>query len=79
MCEQLVPVSQLGKLKAIKNLFHVLHTPGVTRVERSTAAQSVREFSGPILDSIGMPGLLMMVQSEGRDSLRAPHVPCVLA
>ncbi|KAF8218502.1 hypothetical protein L208DRAFT_1150409, partial [Tricholoma matsutake] len=50
VCGQLVPVSQLSKLKAVKNLLHVLHASGITRVEWSTASQSVHRFSGPILD-----------------------------
>ena len=50
VCGQLVPVSQLSKLKAVKNLLHILHASGITRVEWSTASQSVREFSGPVLD-----------------------------
>jgi hypothetical protein len=50
VCGQLAPVSQLSKLKAVKNLLHVLHASGITMVEWSTASQSVRKFSGPILD-----------------------------
>ena len=50
VCGQLVPVIQLSKLKAVKNLLHILHASGITRVERSTASKSVCEFSGPILD-----------------------------
>ncbi|KAF8802937.1 hypothetical protein BYT27DRAFT_7110922 [Phlegmacium glaucopus] len=33
VCGQLVPVSQLTWLKAVKNFLHVLQVPGVTRIE----------------------------------------------
>jgi hypothetical protein len=50
VCGQLVPVTQLTRLKAVKNLLHVLHAPGVTRLERSLSAQPIREIKGPVLD-----------------------------
>ncbi|KAF8240418.1 hypothetical protein L208DRAFT_1107901, partial [Tricholoma matsutake] len=49
-CGQLVPISQLTKLKAVKNLLPVLQMPNVTRVERSNNSQPIREFKGPVLD-----------------------------
>ena len=50
VCGQLVPVSQLTRLKAVKNLLHILHASGVTRLERSLPAQPIREIKGPVLD-----------------------------
>ena len=51
VCGQLVPVSQLTRLKGVKNYLHVLHATGaVTRFERSNIMQSIREHKGPVLD-----------------------------
>ena len=50
VCGQLVPVSQLTRLKAVKNLLHILHASGVTRLECSLPAQPIREIKGPVLD-----------------------------
>ena len=50
VCGQLVPVAQLTRLKAVKNLLHVLHASGVTRLERSSSTQPIREIKGPVLD-----------------------------
>ena len=50
VCGQLVPVTQLTRLKAIKNLLHTLHASGVTQLERSLSTQPIREIKGPILD-----------------------------
>ena len=50
VCGQLVPVRQLTRLKAVKNLLHMLHASGVTRLERSSSTQPIREIKGPVLD-----------------------------
>lgn len=50
VCGQLTPVSQLTRLKAIKNLLHILQVPGTTRVEQKSVSQPVQEFKGPVLD-----------------------------
>ena len=50
MCGELVPLSQLSRLKAIKNLLGILSAPGVTRIERKSASQKIAEFRGPVLD-----------------------------
>ena len=50
VCGQLVPVTQLTRLKAVKNLLHMLHASGVTRLERSLSAQPIWEINGPVLD-----------------------------
>jgi hypothetical protein len=50
VCGQLVPVAQLTRLKAVKNLLHMLHASGVTRLERSSSTQPIREIKGPVLD-----------------------------
>jgi uncharacterized protein DUF6570/helitron helicase-like protein/PIF1-like helicase len=50
VCGQLVSVSQLTRVKGVKNLLHVLHATAVTRYERSDITQSIREYKGPVLD-----------------------------
>ena len=50
VCGQLVPVSQLTRLKGVKNMLHVLYATAVTRFERSDATQSIREYKGPVLN-----------------------------
>ena len=50
VCGELVPLSQLSRLKAIKNLLGILSAPGVTRIERKSASQKIAEFRGPVLD-----------------------------
>jgi hypothetical protein len=50
VCGQLVPVTKLTRLKAVKNLLHMLHASGVTRLERSSSTQPIREIKGPVLD-----------------------------
>jgi hypothetical protein len=47
VCGKLCPVKQLSKLKAIKNLLHVLYVPGITRIKNT---QPICEFKGPVLD-----------------------------
>ena len=47
---QLVPVSQLTRLKGVKNHLHVLHATAVTRFERSDITQAIRKYTGPVLD-----------------------------
>ena len=50
VCGQLVPVTQLTRLKAVKNLLHVLHAPGVAHLECSSPTQPIREIKGAVLD-----------------------------
>ena len=50
MCGELVPISQLSRLKAIKNMLGILSAPGVTRIECKPASQKISEFQGPVLD-----------------------------
>jgi hypothetical protein len=50
VCGQLTPVSELSSLKSVKNLLHILATPGVTRIERKVSHDCVCEFKGPVLD-----------------------------
>jgi hypothetical protein len=37
-------------LKSVKGMLGILETPGVTRIERRCATESIREFQGPVLD-----------------------------
>ena len=50
VCGQLIPVSQLTRLKGVKNMLHVLQATAVTRFEQSVISQSIREYKGPVLD-----------------------------
>ncbi|KAF9486823.1 hypothetical protein BDN71DRAFT_1377915, partial [Pleurotus eryngii] len=50
VCGQLVLMTNLSALKSVKRTLHVLHAPGVTRVERQSSKEGIREFSGPVLD-----------------------------
>ena len=50
MCGELVPISRLSRLKAIKNMLGILVAPGVTRIERKSSSQKISEFRGPVLD-----------------------------
>ena len=40
----------LSRVKNIKNMLHILATPGVTRVERKNNKSLLCEYSGPVLD-----------------------------
>lgn len=44
VCGELVPVSQLSRLKAIKKMLGILSAPGVTRIEHKSASQKISEF-----------------------------------
>lgn len=50
VCGELVPVSRLSRLKAIKTMLGVLAAPGVTRIKRKSTSQAISEFKGPVLD-----------------------------
>ena len=50
VCGELVPMSRLSRLKAVKTMLSVLAAPGVTRIERKSVTQAVSEFKGPVLD-----------------------------
>ena len=44
VCGQLVPLSSLSKLKAIKNYLHILEAPGITRQERHKISDNIQEY-----------------------------------
>ena len=50
VCGQLTPTSSLSPLKSIKGMLGILESPGVTRVERKSSTDAIREFKGPVLD-----------------------------
>jgi hypothetical protein len=50
VCGELVPITQLSRLKAVKRMLGILAAPGVTRIERKSASQKISEFQGPVLD-----------------------------
>ncbi|KAF8240632.1 hypothetical protein L208DRAFT_1019903, partial [Tricholoma matsutake] len=49
-CGHLVPMLQLTRLKAVKNLLPILQIPNITRIERSKISQPIHEYKAPILD-----------------------------
>lgn len=50
VCGELKPFKSLSCLKSIKNLLHILSSPGVTRIERKDEKSLIRECSGAVLD-----------------------------
>ena len=50
VCGELKPVNTMSKLKSVKNLLHILVSPGITRKERKDTTSPIQEFSGPVLD-----------------------------
>ena len=49
-CGELKPLKNMSHTKDIKNMLHILSTPGVTRIERKNQKSPVHEYSGPVLD-----------------------------
>ena len=50
VCGELKPIRTMSRLKSMKNYLHILETQGVTHVERKSAATSVKEYKGAVLD-----------------------------
>jgi hypothetical protein len=50
VCGELVPITQLSRLKAVKKMLGILAAQGVTRIECKSASQKISEFRGPVLD-----------------------------
>jgi hypothetical protein len=50
VCGLLTPVEKLSRLKNVKNQLMVLCAQGVTRVERKSSDQKIKEYTGPVLD-----------------------------
>ena len=44
VCSELTPVRNLSRVKNIKNMLHILSTPGVTRVERKNINSLLRDI-----------------------------------
>ena len=72
VCGELVPISQLSRLKAIKNMLGILSAPGVTRTERKSVSQKISEFRGPVLDY-----RCDKVCDNCRKNIRKGKVPCL--
>ena len=72
VCGELKPSHELSRLKNIKNQLHVLRAAGVTRVERKETGDSIREFTGPVLDYS-----CSRVCNDCRACLRRGRVPCL--
>jgi len=51
ICGRLVPVIQMSKLSAVKNLLHILDVKGVTRKEHRKTTDDIAEKEGPVLNS----------------------------
>ena len=50
VCGQLTPISELSRLKHVKGMLGALEVRGMTRVERMSSKDPVREYRGPVLD-----------------------------
>ena len=50
VCGELKPLNKISELKSVKNLLHVLVSPGVTRKDRKDTKSPIQEYSGPALD-----------------------------
>ncbi|KAF5332441.1 hypothetical protein D9758_015134 [Tetrapyrgos nigripes] len=50
VCGQLTPARQLTRLKSVKRLLRVLDATGVTRQERRSATDKIRELTSPVID-----------------------------
>ena len=50
VCRKLNPLNAMSNLKSVKNMLHVLVSPGVTHKERKDNTSPIQEFSGPVLD-----------------------------
>lgn len=51
VCGRLVPIIQMSKLSAVKNLLHILDIKGVTRKERKKTTDEITEKEGPVLNN----------------------------
>ena len=72
VCGELKPLKNLSRIKNIKNMIHILSTPGVTRIERKNHNLPVREYSGPVLDYA-----CNKVCDHCRSSIRNGKIPCL--
>ncbi|KAG5223139.1 hypothetical protein IMY05_C1357000100 [Salix suchowensis] len=50
VCGQLVSNTQLSRLKAVKNLLHILEAPGLTCVPRKKNTNPIKFIPGPVID-----------------------------
>ena len=72
VCGELKPSRELSRLKSIKNQLHVLSAAGVTRVEHKKTGDTIREYTGPVLDYS-----CSRVCNDCRACLRQGRVPCL--
>ncbi|KAF8810294.1 hypothetical protein BYT27DRAFT_7222048 [Phlegmacium glaucopus] len=72
VCGELVPISQLSCLKAIKKMLGILAAPGETRIEHKFVSQAISEFKGPVLDY-----RCDKVCDNCRKTIRNGKVPCL--
>ncbi|KAF8218867.1 hypothetical protein L208DRAFT_1346318, partial [Tricholoma matsutake] len=50
VCWKLIPIIQLSRLNAVKNLLPILDVKGVTRKEHQRTTDQIEEESGPVLN-----------------------------
>ena len=70
VCGEFTPVRNLSRVKNIKNMLHILATPGVTWVECKNKNSLLHEYSGPVLDYI-----CKQVCDHCRGSIRKGKIP----
>jgi hypothetical protein len=69
VCGQLVPISLLSRLSAVKNYLHILDAPGFTRQERHKASDKICEYP------LAMDNSCRLICNPCRAALRLGNVP----
>ena len=70
VCGQLINKSELTRLKSVKGMLNVLAIPGITRVERKSSSEKIKEFAGPVLDYE-----CNMICTDCRSTIRKGKIP----
>ncbi|KAF9492852.1 hypothetical protein BDN71DRAFT_1396020 [Pleurotus eryngii] len=70
VCAQLVPTTELLRLKSVKNFLHALEMPGVTRQIRKTDHDPIKSIPGPVIDRS-----ISRICSTCRTALRKDQMP----
>ena len=69
VCGQLVPISLLSRLSAVKSYLHILEAPGFTRQERHKVSHKIREYPLAIDNSC------QQICNSCRAALRSGNIP----
>ena len=72
VCGELVPISQLSHLKAIKKMLGILEAPNATQIECKSASHKISGFKSPVLDY-----WCDKVCDNCRKNIRKGRVPCL--